>query len=623
MAAPSGRPPFAPDDLSTVLAIEDDRTMNYAEWEDQANRLASALAAQGVHDGDTIAVRLHVRLEWLVVSLALAKLDAIMVAVNYRSTAREARHILTDCGVRALILDDAEPDVFATEFDDLGLLAVVAVTEKTEPGILRYSDLIAQGASDPRPADDLARMVIYTSGTTGAPKGVLRDLRSLSPARGHKLAEYARSLTHDGAAGGPGSRSLVSLPFHHSMGPHALRTALSTGGVAILQRRFDAEHALALTEQHGITDWTMVPTMLQRILSLHPETRTRYDLSTLKCVELGGAPAGPELTRRFIRFVGHDCLYSGYGLSEAGMVSGAAPSDQRNKPGTCGRPFKHVDVRIVDESDNSLPAGEDGEILVRTPLVIDGYIGRGPLGPDKVTPDGFYRTGDVGHLDQDGYLYIVDRKTDMIIAGGANIYPAEIEAVLEQHPAVSVAAVIGVPHPDLGEQPEAYVELASHATATPQEILAFCDGKLAKYKWPRHIHVLDAMPASTHEKVLKTELRARWKAEQAAGSGLSEEWDANESPDTLPGSRDSLTGELYVPARRFAADGSLRECRTEDVLAQGTLVAATHHEGVTHGLIDLDAGCRIHAILSPEGLEVGAHYVGHSRNGKVVFSHGQ
>jgi len=192
------------------------------------------------------------------------------------------------------------------------------------------------------------------------------------------------------------------------------------------------------------------------------------------------------------------------------LIAGATPAEQRNRPGTCGRPYKHVSVRIVDASGQELPPGENGEIRVHTPMMISGYIGQGNLGPDKLDADGYYRTGDIGYSDPEGYLFITDRSTDMIIAGGSNVYPAEIERVLSQHPAVALAAVIGTPHDDLGEQPVAYVELKTGCSVTEGQLISFCDGRLAKYKWPRQVFVLDEIPVNTDGKLLKKPLRAMW-----------------------------------------------------------------------------------------------------------------
>ena len=510
MANPAGRPPFAPADLSTVFAHEATRTLTFRDWEAQANRLAAALAGRGVRRGDAVAVRVHTRLEWLVINLAIAKLGAIQVAVNYRLTGTEVRPILLDCGVRALVLDDKDPSALLTAITDLHLLVVVSLGGAT-PDTTAYPDMIASGDPAHRPADDLAQIIIYSSGTTGAPKGIPMTRTSGSP---RVMAEYLASVGFGGAIGHAGSRTLVNLPMHHAVGPAFTRLALVTGGQLFLRRHFEAEQTLALIEQHRITHWNAVPTMLRRILNLPAEVRARYDTSSLEFLQIGGAPAGSEFKKRVRGLFGENCLYESYGCSEAGMIAGGTPAEQRAKPGTVGHAYTHVSIRILDDDGRELPAGQTGEITVRTPNMITGYIGQEPFGPDKLDPDGYYHTADIGYLDQDGYLFINDRRSDMIIAGSANIYPSEIEQVLTQHPAVAIAGVIGVPHTDLGEQPEAYVELVDGASVSQDELIAFCEGRLAKYKWPRHVHILDEVPVNTAGKIVKHDLRTRWRQEQ-------------------------------------------------------------------------------------------------------------
>jgi long-chain acyl-CoA synthetase len=232
----------------------------------------------------------------------------------------------------------------------------------------------------------------------------------------------------------------------------------------------------------------------------------RYDLSSLTSIGTAGAPVPQSLKEWIIERIGPDVLWEMYGASEAGMLTYIAPEDLLHKPSSSGRPYDEVDVEIVDDSWNRLPIGETGEIVVNTPMVLTSYLGREPLGDDTVR-DGFYRTGDVGHLDADGYLFITDRVKDMIVAGGVNIYPAEIEAAVLDHPDVESVAVIGIPQDDFGEQPMAFVVPRPGTTLTPDDVAAFLDGRLASFKRPRRIDVVDSLPLSPMGKVLKTELR--------------------------------------------------------------------------------------------------------------------
>ena len=251
-----------------------------------------------------------------------------------------------------------------------------------------------------------------------------------------------------------------------------------------------------------------VPTMLHRIRALTPETVTRYDVSSLTYLSTGAAAVPHSLKLWALDFFGSQCqLFEGYGMSETMMISYLYPNEQRTKPGSSGRVLPYVELSIRDNGGaETLPANAIGEVCVRTPMTIEAYLNRAPLGEGDLTPDGLFRTGDVGYLDDEGYLYITDRLKDMIIAGGSNIYPAEIESVLVEHPSVIDAAVIGVPSDEYGEQPLAFCEV--HPGANAAEILAFCKGRLATYKTPREIVFIGELPRNPTGKVTKTTLRA-------------------------------------------------------------------------------------------------------------------
>lgn len=495
--------PFAPADVDAVCAIEDGRTLTWRQWNDDANRLASSLDRLGIRAGDVIAVRVHTRLEWLTISLAAAKLDAVIVAVNYRLAPVEATYILRDCKVRAVFVDDTDLDALLDAWVPLNLAAVISL-DGSAHGAVDFDDLLRDGDPAHRPATDLARLIIYSSGTTGAPKGAPLNNWQSDPDPAI-MGDYQLSVLFDGAALGPGV-FLVNLPMHHGAGPGFTRAALASGSTVVFQRRFDPETMLALIEEHQVSHWVSVPTMLARILKLPADVRGRHDLRSLRFVLGGAAPFAPELKLAVMDYLG-DVLYETYGATEAGMMTGSTPADLRRRPATSGRPFRHVELRILDDAGVPLPQGSTGEIAVRTPAVISGYIGRGALGPDKLDADGFYRTGDVGYVDDEGYLFICDRITDMIIAGGVNIYPAEVEAALMTHPAVANVAVIGIPDSELGEQPLAFVQAVAGAHPSPEELLDHCAGRLAKYKWPRRFEIVEEIPTNPMGKVLKNQLR--------------------------------------------------------------------------------------------------------------------
>jgi long-chain acyl-CoA synthetase len=276
-------------------------------------------------------------------------------------------------------------------------------------------------------------------------------------------------------------------------------------------RKFDAEESLRWIERYGITVSFMVPTMLNRIVNLPPEVRARYDLSSMRIISKGASVCPVELKRRVKELFG-PCLYESYGSTETGLVTLLTPEDQQRRADSCGRLLDGVDVRIVDDDGRVLPRGAVGQIFIRSPMMITAYLGEGALGED-VAQDGYFTAGDVGRLDDEGFLYIMDRKKDMIISGGVNIYPAEIETVLREHPAVLDAAVFGVPNSDWGEEVKAVCEPLPGRPVTEPELLAFVAERLADFKRPRTIEFVEELPRNAAGKVLKRELRRPYWAD--------------------------------------------------------------------------------------------------------------
>jgi long-chain acyl-CoA synthetase len=354
-------------------------------------------------------------------------------------------------------------------------------------------------------------MVLYTSGTTGAPKGV--------PPMDPTTVDADRLMRYSASVGAVPPHPadvcvLMALPVHHGAGPAAATAACARGGTAVLLDPFNPEEALRLIERHRVQVWTSVPTMLLRIQSLPAEVVDRYDQSSITALNTGAAPVPQSLKEWIIERLGPNVLWEAYGASEAGMITWIAPEHQLTKPGSSGRAYDGVEIAIVDAEWKRLPTGATGEIAVNTPMVLKNYLGREPLS-DDILRDGFYRTGDIGHLDDDGFLFITDRIKDMIVAGGVNIYPAEIEAALVAHPDIENASVIGIPHDDFGEQPLAFIVAGPGQTVTAADVQSFLKGRLASYKQPRLFEFVDALPLSPMGKVLKTELRAPyWKGRE-------------------------------------------------------------------------------------------------------------
>ncbi len=506
--AQPGSPEFwAAQRPDAVAVVKGDDAMTYGEWNDRSDRVAEALADLGLTEGDRLGMRFRLSFEWFVVQRALQKLGVTQVAVNWRLTPDEAVYILRDSGARGLACNDVDASPWAGH--DVGILVTVGNPVGENVGH-RYEDLVATDAPTPRFGPLRPSLVLYTSGTTGAPKGV--PPLDLTGADFERLARYGASV--GGVPPHPHNAVvLMSLPVHHGAGAAAATGACATGGTAVLLDPYDPEEALRLIDRHKVQLWIGVPTMLLRIQALPEEVVARYDLSSIEALTVGAAPVPQSLKQWIIQHFGA-VLWEGYGTSESGMISFMRPEDQLAKPGSSGRPYDGVEIAIVDDEWNPLPAGETGEIAVNTPTVLRGYLGREPLG-DDVVRDGFYRTGDVGHVDEDGFLFITDRIKDMIVAGGVNIYPAEIEKALVAHPDVEDAAVIGIPEPDFGEQALAFIVTRPGHTVTGPQLLEFLDGRLASYKKPRLFEFVDKLPVSPMGKVLKTELRAPyWKGHE-------------------------------------------------------------------------------------------------------------
>jgi long-chain acyl-CoA synthetase len=494
--------------------IEGERVVTWRGWNDEADRLAQGLRRQGLAAGEILVTRMQIRPEWPIVSAAAGKLGCRILGLNWRLTPAETRYVLGNSGAQAIICDDADPAALAPGLEGLNLKFAVSIDAPAE-GFEPYAALTNQPPPEPLYAAGNPPLILYTSGTTGLPKGVVMGARSDlgNPEVDRQMREYQQSV----AGSRPQQRGdiqLVTLPMHHGAGPGVVWGSLARGNTMVLLRRFDPEAALRLIEQHKVTVWTGVPTMYKRLAGLPPDIVARYDVSSVRSLGVGAAPVPYSLKQWIIRCFG-PCLSEGYGATETGMITALAPEMQTLKPGSSGLPHTHVTISIRGEDGAELAAGVEGEIWVRTPVVIRGYLNAKPLDGETLDEDGFFRTGDVGRLDEDGYLFITDRAKDMIVSGGVNIYPAEIEAAIIRHPAVQDVAVVGIPDDDFGEQVKAFCELKPGWSAAPEEIIAHCADALAAYKRPKSLEIVAELPRNTMGKLLKRELRdPYWKGRE-------------------------------------------------------------------------------------------------------------
>jgi acyl-CoA synthetase (AMP-forming)/AMP-acid ligase II len=341
--------------------------------------------------------------------------------------------------------------------------------------------------------------MLYTSGTTGRTKGAVR---------GPSDPALTRAMLAALDFGGPGEVHLVTGPLYHA-GPHAFALhAHRAGGTLVVPRAFDPAGWLRMVGEHRVTSAFVAPTHLKRIVALPDDVLAAADLSSLRAVIVNAAPVPYALKEEVLAKLGNGFLYEVYGSTELGIVTVLGPADQLGKPGSCGRPYGGIGVRVVDDDGIDVAAGQDGEIFVRSGQAIAGY--HGDVAPIAHLPGdaGWKSVGDIGRLDGEGYLHICDRRTDMVITGGVNVYPAEVEAVLHRHPDVADAAVIGVPDDDWGERVHAVVAPRPGCALDPEALGAFAAASLAGFKRPRSWEVRDALPRTESGKLLKRVLRA-------------------------------------------------------------------------------------------------------------------
>ncbi|MEU8620521.1 long-chain fatty acid--CoA ligase [Streptomyces sp. NPDC048623] len=472
------------------IAVElGEDALTYSELDALAGRTAALLTARGVRPGDRVGIMLPNTLEFLVLYYGALRAGAVVVPMNPLLKAREIAHYLQDSGAGLLLAHDAVT----------GEAAEGKSTAGTEVAIIPVAagSLVELLADHPEPAsavfggDEDTAVILYTSGTTGLPKGA--ELTHTNLARNSEIA--ARSLFHLTAD----DVVLGCLPLFHAFGQAvAMNTAISVGARFTLLPRFEPALALRTVEQRRVTMFAGVPTMYAALLGAHAQEPGAHDSSTLRLSVSGGASLPVEVLHGFEK--AFDCpVLEGYGMSETSPVASFNHPDRPRKAGSIGTPIEGVELRLADVTDGI------GELCVRGHNVMKGYWGH-PEATAETVQDGWLHTGDLARVDDEGYYYIVDRKKDLVIRGGYNVYPREIEEVLYEHPAVSEAAVIGLPDERLGEEVAAAVALRPGASATPEELREFVRGQVAPYKYPRLIWLVDALPKGATGKILKREI---------------------------------------------------------------------------------------------------------------------
>jgi acyl-CoA synthetase (AMP-forming)/AMP-acid ligase II len=499
---PAANAQNCPDKTAVVFR---DRRFTWQQWNARMNQLAHGFSDLGLQSGDKVAVLLNNCSELLEVTSAVSKVGMVAVPLNYRLTPDEIEYIVNNADARAFIFGTEFVERVRTVQDKLANVSRdhCFVVGEARGGFAGYADLLAGQSTEEPPAEAVPGMsaMIYTSGTTGRPKGVAR--------RGSGVDMQLVLGILQGFRLSADEVHLVCAPLYHSAPLLGAALTIALGGTLVIMPKFDAEDFLSLVDREKVTSTMAVPTIMKRLVALPEEVKGRYDLRSMRAMIFGAAPC-PMETKRAIAELFGNCLYEYYGSTDAGLSSILPPEEQFTKAGSCGKILAGHNIKIFDDEGHELPRGQAGDVYITNSLVQTMQYYKDPEKTRGAFRGEYMTVGDVGYLDADNYLYLVDRKIDMVISGGVNIYPAEIESVIHDHPAVLDVAVIGVPNEEWGEELKAVVQLKPGARASADEIIDFCGARLADYKRPRSIDLVDEVPRNPSGKLLKRELRQRY-----------------------------------------------------------------------------------------------------------------
>lgn len=500
--------------LDKVAIVFEDATRTYGELRDASRRVANALIGLGIEEFDRVAVLSTNRLEFMEIEMGISAARAIMVPLDWRLRPNELAELLRRSSARAMLVEERFLGPML-ELRRSGLVPDLRtiISLEGDGADLSYDEVLASSSGE-RPSRR-QRMgdpheIMFTSGTTGQPKGVVWT-------DGTVLWNSLQQVTDFRL--GPQHSSYAIIDMYYMGGRHDFTWAMLHQGATVHVKRsggFDAAEVVGHVARHGITHVLWVPTMLYDILRL-PDL-AEYDLSRLEMIMCGGQPVSAATTAQAQEAFPTANFIQVYGLTEGGgSVTFVPPEHARRKLGSAGKPSLHVELKLVDGRDSPVAQGSDGEILIRAPTVTAGYWGDPGLTGSQIV-DGWLRTGDMGHFDEEGFLFIAGRKGDMIISGGMNVFPSEIEAVLNEHPGVADVAVIGLPDERWGETVCAVVELAHGSVISEDDLVAFCTERLAGYKKPTSIRFVDELPRTLAGKPKKFLLRERFAHAGSAGA---------------------------------------------------------------------------------------------------------
>jgi long-chain acyl-CoA synthetase len=498
-----------PDQAAIIMATSGE-TVTYGQYEACCNRVAHLLRAAGLQHGDHISVFMENSARMLEIEGGAERTGLYFTLINRYLAPDEVAYIVTNSHSRLLFSSAAMRDVAEAAAAQCPQLERMLITGPDAPpaGWDSYEAAVAGRPTEPVPDESLGVAMPYSSGTTGQPKGILRALPAAAPGEPLPVMQFVSALFGFRA----GMTYLNPAPLYHSAPAASVSAALRLGATTVVMEHFDPEQWLALVERYRVTHCQMVPVMFSRLLRLPAEVRSRYDTSSLECIVHAAAPCPVHVKQAMIDWLG-PIITEYYAATEANGFTFCDSAQWLAHPGTVGRPLLG-ELLILDEDGNECPVGVDGTIWFRGATEFEYFEDPAKTAESRRDGGATSTVGDVGHLDAEGYLYLTDRKTFMIISGGVNIYPQETENVLSAHPAVLDVAVIGVPNDDLGEEVKAVVQLADPASAGPelsQELIGYCRDRLAHFKCPKTVDFVAELPRSETGKLYKRKLRdAYW-----------------------------------------------------------------------------------------------------------------
>jgi fatty-acyl-CoA synthase/long-chain acyl-CoA synthetase len=490
-----------------LALIEGERRLTWHEFVEKRNRLANALGRLGLARGEHVIIYAQNSLEAVLAPAAARALGAIPVPMNHRLVAEEVLYILDHSDARAVFVGDAFLDIVEQVRSGASKVrSWVFLGNERRPWAVPIDDLLAAGETAPVPADPvqgLGGSMIYTGGTTGRPKGALRS--SMDPGVTRRFMEafgLAEAHVH-----------LVAGPLYHSAPGGFAQFTHWFGGTVVVMRKFEPEEALRTIERCRCTSSFMAPTLIKRIVELPEPVRSRYDVSSMRVLVVAGAPCPMRVKEQALAYFG-PVLWEFYGSTELGINTILRPEDVLRKPGSCGRAVPGIELLLLDDDGRPVDPGTPGELYVRRSAgMFDGYY-KDSAATAQAQRGEWATVGDVAWMDAEGFVYICDRKRDMIISGGVNIYPAEIEDVLHRHPAIDDVAIFGVPDADWGERVHAAVQPRRGTALTAEEVVAFARRHMADYKVPREVSFHPEFPRDAAGKLLKRVLRDPYWADR-------------------------------------------------------------------------------------------------------------